>query len=215
MSQSARTGARAFEERSIASGKGIWGEPGFPRRGWSCIAVVDLVKDGIKCEACRSTIIRFAHVLSHPDVDDRLKVGCICAGYLIGDMGMARAGDERARALAGKRARWATRRWRMSRSGNWWIEHEGAVITVFKHEDRFCASVRGGTVAEARVLGTDHASIEAAKLAAFDAWVAGRELVSQDSAAEKSTKDERAHGPDARPGPTIWQRLLHYFWRDA
>src|SRR5690606_22099214 len=107
------------EARSIALGKGAWGDPEFPRSGWDCIAIVDMLEETVKCEACQSTTIRFAHVLTHPQSKRHLKVGCVCAGYLLGDLGMARAGDERARTIAAKRARWTNRQWRISRSGDW------------------------------------------------------------------------------------------------
>lgn len=162
---------RSNEGKSIAAGRGRWGDPTFPKSGWQNLAVLDLGAPCLRCEACQSTRVRFVHLITHPEIFGQYRVGCICAGNLTGDPAGAQDRDARARAVSTQRARWTSRKWRVSRAGNLVIRHRGSVITVYRVGGGYSASLRqlaGGPT----YLATTHQSAAAAQLAAFDAWIA-------------------------------------------
>lgn len=64
-----------------------WSDPNVPHRGWECVDVIDLADycendDEIRyqqCQMCSNEKIRFVHVMTHPDFQGELHVGCVCA----------------------------------------------------------------------------------------------------------------------------------------
>lgn len=101
-------------EREMARlfGRGKWSVPGYPHRGWICIELVDLGTLGEICEMCDWQDIRYVHVMSHSDVDEVLRVGCICAGYMEGDYTRAEEREAAHRNLARRERTWLTKGWR-------------------------------------------------------------------------------------------------------
>lgn len=159
-----------FEQTAVTSGRGRWSDRHFPKRGWQCFAVQDLGAPRQRCEMCEATAIRYVHLLSHPDRDgDVLAAGCVCAGYLQGDLSSAQQRDQVMRSRAGKRQRWVMRRWKVSAKGNYWLTVDGYTTTVYPtaHRHGWGAVVSGGCEATARHIAPQ-ATRQAAMLAAFD-----------------------------------------------
>jgi hypothetical protein len=77
---------RGNEEQFISRGFGKWSQRGVPHRGWTCIAMEDQGDDWKLCEMCEHVDVRFIHVMTHPDFDGDLRVGCICAGNMEQDV---------------------------------------------------------------------------------------------------------------------------------
>jgi hypothetical protein len=61
---------------------GKWSQAGVPHRGWTCIGVDDLEEPDHICEMCEHAEVRYVHVMTHPDYEGELLVGCICAGRM-------------------------------------------------------------------------------------------------------------------------------------
>ena len=69
------------EERH-STHRGRWSEPDLPHKGWTCADMEDLgpEEDGgwITCEMCQCSELNAYH-MTHPDHDEMLRVGCVCA----------------------------------------------------------------------------------------------------------------------------------------
>jgi hypothetical protein len=120
------------EDEAIAKSLGKWSQAGFPHRGWTCVEVEDNGQAGPICEMCESRRIRYIHHMSHPDVATSLACGCVCAGYMEGDLAAARRRDALMTSRAGKRSRWLTRKWKESAKGNDWIKADGFAVTIYR-----------------------------------------------------------------------------------
>lgn len=85
-----------------------------PMSGWRFRAFEDLGEDHrCRCQACRRQKMRYAHVLEHPDWPEPIRVGCVCAGRLEGDLKRARLREQAFRLDERRRARWPVMRtWR-------------------------------------------------------------------------------------------------------
>lgn len=64
---------------------------GLPLENWECVEVVDVREDEPDapletCQLCGCSRVRYLHIMSHGDTDQRLAVGCICAGVMEGDI---------------------------------------------------------------------------------------------------------------------------------
>ena len=70
-----------------------WDQPGVPHKGWHCVDVVDLRADGesadetdyATCQMCGNEMIRYIHIMEHPDLDESFDVGCVCDEKMSGD----------------------------------------------------------------------------------------------------------------------------------
>ena len=64
---------------------------GAPLDGWRCIGVEDVREDDpeadlFECELCGCSNVRFVHVMDHDLYFEEVRVGCICAGVMEGDI---------------------------------------------------------------------------------------------------------------------------------
>lgn len=70
-----------------------WNRRRIPHKGWQCIDVLDLGEDAEstedieyeQCEMCGNEKIRYVHVMKHPEYQEILHVGCVCAEKMSGD----------------------------------------------------------------------------------------------------------------------------------
>ena len=79
-------------------------ELGAPLENWNCREVVDGETADFICELCSCQKVRYIHVMEHPEYNGELNVGCICAGYMEGDLIAARERDDAARRKSSRRA---------------------------------------------------------------------------------------------------------------
>ncbi len=105
------------EESCVAAGRGKWSQAGVPHSGWQCVEIEDRGEPLAKCEMCESQTIRYIHYMEHLGYPQILEVGCVCAGHMEGDISAARTRESSMKSRAGKRARWLTRKWRISAKG--------------------------------------------------------------------------------------------------
>ena len=68
-----------------------WNKRDIPHKGWKYIGIEDIGEDLYpwekiryeQCEMCGKEKIRYVHILSHPEFDGELRVGCDCALKMI------------------------------------------------------------------------------------------------------------------------------------
>jgi hypothetical protein len=148
--------------------RGRWNQLGIPHRGWACIDVHDLGAPTGTCEMCNREEIRFVHEIRHPDWENALNVGCVCVEKMSGDYVAPRRREAELRKRASRRARWLTRKWRVSEKGSEYLNVDGANITIFCYR---CGPKKGlwGYKVDDSFSRRAFISAAAAKLAAFDA----------------------------------------------
>lgn len=119
---------------------GKWDKRGIPHKGWRCTFIVDLGGDrkpGEKieyetCSMCGQEKIRYVHYMEHSDYPDTLRVGCICAAKMEGNYLAAKDRERVARNRASRRARWLSRKWRLSSKGNEYLNLNEGNIGVYR-----------------------------------------------------------------------------------
>ncbi len=94
-----------------------WNQPGIPHKGWVLEDVIDVRENGEtewetdyeSCMMCGNEKIRFVHIVSHPEVDDDFRVGCICAEKMTGDYVNPKEKEKQLRNRANRRGTWVKR----------------------------------------------------------------------------------------------------------
>ena len=152
---------------------GKWTQPGVPHKGWTCVDIEDLGEPDHICEMCEVTEVRYVHVMEHLDYQT-LRVGCICAGHMEEDLVGARKREEAFKASRVRRARWLTREWRVSGSGNEYLNADGFNVVVYPVKGGFGARVLHRETEWSRFSKRVYPTMERAKLAAFDAMIAAK-----------------------------------------
>jgi len=148
-------------------GTGKWREPGAPHKGWQCINIEDLEEPCHLCEMCEVQIVRYVHTMFHPDYGT-LDVGCICAGYMEQDLAGARQRETSFKQRLSRRINWLRRTWRVSHSGNEFINtHDGFNVVVFQNGETWGARFLHKQSGYVRFSRRPYASADAAKLAAM------------------------------------------------
>lgn len=153
----------------MATGK--WREPDVPQRGWICVGVEDLGSPDAYCEMCDVQEIRYVHYMVHHEYPGQLGVGCVCASNMSDDYVNPERRERQLRNQASRRRRWLTRKWRVSRKGNDFLNTDGCNIAIYQTRRgwtfRLVRDSNGASFTYKKVYGTQ----DEAKLAAFDAMI--------------------------------------------
>lgn len=145
---------------------GKWAQAGVPKKGWTCTGETVLDGRDETCQMCERERIRFVHHMSHPKFSD-LACGCDCAARMEEDYAAATRRDKGMKASVRRRKAWPSlKAWRISGNGNPIIESEGFRVTIFRSGQWTGMVSNASTDFKHRL--KQYASIEAAKLAAFD-----------------------------------------------
>lgn len=156
-------------ERPARVIRGKWAQRGVPKKRWTCNDVVDHGNDMQVCEMCEEQQIRFAHVMSHPEYDGQLHVGCVCAGNMSEDLGGARRREATVKNRAAKRRRWTRRRrWRVAENGERTLKAYGYITRVFPRDGGWGCEVNPVGGARIEILPGVFDTLESAQLAGFD-----------------------------------------------
>jgi hypothetical protein len=118
---------------------------------------------------CESAEIRYAHVMEHSDYPGQLQVGCVCAENMEEDYKRPREREKRLKNSARRRAAWPSRKWRMSRQGNLYINTDGLNLTIYRTATGWSVRVlkrESGAVQNGKKVYSTEGE---AKLAAFNA----------------------------------------------
>lgn len=149
---------------------GRWSDPETPKSGWECIDVEDLGEPESTCEMCEEAIIRYVHLMEHPDHAELLRVGCVCAGRLERDPDAAQRREAAARSRAGRLLRWMRKTWRTSAKGNPYLKAKGHLIVLYQSLDGWHFAIDG------KRSRYGHAELDAVKRAALAGldWIDSR-----------------------------------------
>ena len=121
----------------------LWKRDDVPHEGWTCEAIYDLGEPVGICRMCGHQIIRYVHVMSHPQFARKIGAGCVCAGRMEGDVERAR---ERENAFKNRQARLETFLkipLKRSKNGNEYIKYKNEIITILrdKYKEGYYKSV--------------------------------------------------------------------------
>lgn len=144
---------------------GKWVQSDWPHMGWEIAEVKDEGSAVTLCEMCEAKLVRYVHKMKHSSIPDQLRVGCVCAGKMIGNPGLAKYFEARTRSYSGKRARWLKRKgWNRNMKGDLSLAVGGDRLMIFKQCGRYKFVYRTHWSSE------DWATLKEAQLAAFD-WL--------------------------------------------
>lgn len=134
------SGTTAEEKRAArikalkADSPNLWKQPLVPHSGWTCVGVKDLGAPVGICQMCGYQIIRYAHLMEHPNYHS-LSVGCVCAGRMEGNVAEAKRRETDFKNRQSRLASFCKRQWKRSRKGNEYLE-VGDHIAVLYHDTR-------------------------------------------------------------------------------
>ena len=86
------------------------------------------------CMMCGNEKIRYVHVVSHPEVAEEYRVGCVCAERMTDDYTNPKEREKELRNRASRRSNWSKKEWRLSRNGNYYLRLEGNHLLIFQDE---------------------------------------------------------------------------------
>jgi len=150
---------------------GKWSRVGVPHKGWTCVDIEDLGEPSATCEMCETQEIRYVHYMQHPDYPEVLGCGCVCAGHMEEDYEAARQREKALHNASARRRKWLTRGWRVSRSGNPFLNVDGYNVVVYAAGLGWGFRVSNRTTGKKMMSRRVLASMDLAKLRAFDAMV--------------------------------------------
>lgn len=154
---------------------GKWIEPDVPHRGWVCVDIEDLGEPCEICEMCEVMTIRYVHLMEHADYPEALRCGCVCAGHMEEDYAGARRREAAFKASRARRKNWLNRRWHRTLTGGEYLNTDGFHVSVWpKYDGSFAAKVGCRASEQVRYSKRRYETMDAAKLAAFDAMIAMR-----------------------------------------
>ena len=154
------------------TGTGKWTQSGVPHKGWNCVDIEELEEQDHLCEMCEARQIRCVHVMDHPTYSETLRVGCVCAGHMEGDVLGARKREAGFKNERGRRKRWLSREWRVSSAGNEFLNtNDGFNIVVYPKGATWGARVEHRSSTFQRTSKLPYQTQDHAKLAAFDAMI--------------------------------------------
>lgn len=136
--------SNSLEEHIFNLRQGKWSQRTVPHHDWKCVGIEDLGSPLKTCEMCESQAIRYVHYMQHVSYSNVLGVGCVCAGHMTGDLAAARSRESSMRSRAGKRSRWLSRAWKISKKGNEWLEADGFRIAIYPRGAAWTATIVRG-----------------------------------------------------------------------
>lgn len=146
---------------------GLRDQPGIPHKNWVCIDVEDLDSATGVCEMCGREQIRFVHCMEHPEYHQCLGVGCVCAEKMSDDYTNPRLLEQKLKNKTSRKSRWLTRKWRISRKGNPFLNVDGKNITVFQYKNG-CKKGEWGYMIDNSFGPKAYNTESEAKIAAYD-----------------------------------------------
>lgn len=117
-----------------------WKNLGIPHKGWTLIEVIDVREGGQEewetdyetCMMCGNEKIRFVHIVTHIELGEELRVGCICAEKMTNDYINPKNQENNLRNRASRRKTWLNREWKRSKKGNKYLKFDGHILTIFQ-----------------------------------------------------------------------------------
>jgi len=118
-----------------AGEENLWKRDDVPHEGWVCTGIVDLGEPVGTCRMCGHQIIRYVHIMKHPEYYRTIGAGCICAGRMEGNPEAARERENAFKNRQSRRETFLRMPLKRSRNGHEYLKYKGEIITVL--EDKF------------------------------------------------------------------------------
>ena len=147
---------------------GKWSQPGVPHKGWTCGEIYDLEEPSQVCEMCELMMIRYVHVMTHPDYPGQLECGCICAGHMEEDLAGARLREKAFKLTLKRKRRLLERQWSISQAGNEYLNIDGFNIVVYRRLGFWYARVTHRSTGVQLFTRWSAKTAEEAKITAFE-----------------------------------------------
>ncbi|MBQ8402062.1 MAG: UvrD-helicase domain-containing protein, partial [Clostridia bacterium] len=127
----------AREPDGIADGmeENLWKRDDVPHEGWECTGIIDLGEPVGICRMCGHQIIRYVHIMRHPDYHRTIGAGCICAGRMEGDVERAKQRENDFKNRQNRLETFLALPRKRSRNGHEYVKYKGEIITLL--EDKF------------------------------------------------------------------------------
>lgn len=117
-----------------------WNQQGIPHKGWELECVEDIREDGQSvdeteyesCMMCGNERIRYVHVVSHIEVAEIFRVGCVCAMKMTDDYINPEKREKELRNKANRRVSWTQKQWKVSKSGNQYLNIQGHHLLIYR-----------------------------------------------------------------------------------
>jgi len=113
----------------------LWKRDDVPHEGWECVDIIDLGQPVGVCRMCGHQIIRYVHVMRHPEYHRTIGAGCVCAGRMEGDIERAKARENAFKNRLARLETFLTLPRKRSRNGHEYVKYKGEIITLL--EDKF------------------------------------------------------------------------------
>ncbi len=113
----------------------LWKRDDVPHEGWQCEGIVDLGEPVGICRMCGHQIIRYVHIMRHPNYHRTIGAGCICAGRMEGNPEAARERETQFKNRQKRLETFMSLPRKRSRNGHEYVKYHGEIITLL--EDKF------------------------------------------------------------------------------
>lgn len=118
----------------------LWKQPGIPHKGWIQEDVIDIREDGQPewdtpyetCMMCGNEKIRYVHILTHQEINEEFRVGCICAEKMTNDYVTPKRLENELQNRAKRLKTWKQKEWKRSQNGNLFLKYEGHHILIYR-----------------------------------------------------------------------------------
>ena len=118
-----------------------WNQHSIPHKGWTLLDVIDIREDGASedetdyesCMMCGNEKIRYVHIVTHNEVDEDFRVGCICAQKMTNDYINPEKREKDLKNKNLRRINWAKKKWKVSVKGNDYLNKDGHFLSIFKN----------------------------------------------------------------------------------
>ncbi len=153
-----------------------WNQEGIPHKGWRYVGVEDVCEGAVgddervyeQCQMCRNDRIRYVHILTHPEFDGEIRVGCDCASKMTDDYVNPQQRERDLKNRLNRKKNFAKQDWYVHpRSGNLVLPYKGDYITIIKSKyGNFGIAYKNNYVWKYR--GRNIYDVDTAKQAAFE-----------------------------------------------
>lgn len=121
-----------FPNRSNQNSDNLWLRDDVPKTGWECVGITDLGKPIGICEMCGHQIIRYVHHMKHPQYR-MLKVGCVCAGKMEGDIEKAKRREQEFKNKEARRETFLNKVWKVSKNQNLYLKMKDHLLILYRN----------------------------------------------------------------------------------
>lgn len=118
---------------------------GAPTENWWCLEVLDEEYADNTCELCGCESVRFVHVMRNAQWFEDIKVGCICAGVMEGNVLAAVERERLARNSSKRRKNYFSKKWkRMQTNGKryFYLRYKSEDLYIYRGIDGIWAETK-------------------------------------------------------------------------